>query len=347
MATVFFVIVAVMLVIYTILDGFDLGVGAIHWLVGRTSDERRVVLSAIGPVWDGNEVWLVAVGGTLYFAFPTLYASSFSGFYLPLTMVLWLLMLRGISIEVRAHVDQPLWYGFYDFVFTFSSVLLAIFLGAALGNVIRGVPLNSAGYFFEPLWTTFSVTGPPGILDWYTVLIGIMSFVTLANHGAHWLALKTRAPLRDRARALAARLWWALVFVSILGFFATISVRPSILDNFRTPGFGWLIPVIGIGSLAGMAVFRARNRDLAAFIASSLYIASMLGGIAFGMYPTVLPATTDPTYSLTIANSAAGDYGLRFGIVWWTFSALLVVVYLVYVYWTFRHRVNAAGSAHT
>ena len=345
MATAFFVIVALMLLIYSVLDGFDLGVGAIHWLVGRTRDERRLVLGAIGPVWDGNEVWLIAAGGTLYFAFPALYASSFSGFYLPLTMVLWLLMLRGISIEVRSHVNDPLWHGFYDFVFTLSGALLAIFLGAALGNVIRGVPLNSDGYFFEPLWTTFRVTGQPGILDWYTTLVGVMSFVTLANHGAHWLALKTEEPLRGRARRIATTLWWIVALVTVVGFFATVRVRPTILDNYRAPGLGWLIPVVALGGLAGMAWFGARHNDLLAFISSSLYIAGMLGGIAFGMYPTLLPATTDPAYSLTIANSAAGAYGLRVGLVWWMMSAVLVVGYFGYLYWMFRHRVSAADNA--
>ncbi len=345
MATAFFVIVALMLLIYSVLDGFDLGVGAIHWLVGRTSDERRLVLRAIGPVWDGNEVWLIAAGGTLYFAFPVLYASSFSGFYLPLTMVLWLLMLRGVSIEVRSHVNDPLWHAFYDFLFTLSAALLAIFLGAALGNVIRGVPLNSDGYFFEPLWTTFRVTGRPGILDWYTTLIGVMSFVTLANHGAHWLALKTEEPLRGRARRIAMALWWIVALVTVVGFVATVWVRPTILDNYRAPGLGWLIPVIALGGLVGMAVFTARHNDLMAFISSSMYIAGMLGGIAFGMYPTLLPATTDPAYSLTIANSATGAYGLRIGLIWWMMSAVLVVGYFAYLYWTFRHRVRAAENA--
>ncbi len=345
MATAFFVIVALMLIVYSVLDGFDLGVGTIHWLVGRTHDERRVVISAIGPVWDGNEVWLIAAGGTLYFAFPALYASSFSGFYLPLTMVLWLLMLRGISIEVRSHVHDPLWYGLYDFVFTLSGALLTIFLGAALGNVIRGVPLNADGYFFEPLWTNFRVTGRVGILDWYTMLIGVMSFVTLANHGAHWLALKTKAPLRERARRIAARLWWIVAALTVVGFFATVWVRPIILENYLTPGWGSLIPVVAIGGLGGMAWFRARQKDLAAFISSSLYIAGMLGGVAFGMYPTLLPATTDPAYSLTVANSATGAYGLQVGLIWWIFSAVLVIGYFCYVYWTFRHRVDVAADA--
>src|SRR6185295_6725546 len=137
-----------MLTVYVILDGFDLGAGIIHHFAAKTEDERRLILRAIGPVWDGNEVWLVVAGGTLFFSFPVLYAVSFSGFYLPLMMVLWLLMLRAIGIELRGHLDDPLWRQFWDFVFAVASALLAIFFGAAIGNVIRGVPLNSEGYFF-------------------------------------------------------------------------------------------------------------------------------------------------------------------------------------------------------
>src|SRR5678815_5497257 len=159
MATVWFMIVAVMVTAYVVLDGFDLGAGAIYLLVAKTADERRMVLRSIGPVWDGNEVWLIAAGGALYFAFPALYSSSLSGFYLPLMIVLWLLILRGISIEFRNHIESLVWHLFWDAVFAGSSALLTIFFGAALGNVVRGVPLDHAGDFFLPLWTDFTA-GP-------------------------------------------------------------------------------------------------------------------------------------------------------------------------------------------
>src|SRR6202022_744050 len=142
MGTIWFCLVAIMIAVYVLLDGFDLGAGAIHLLVAKTDDERRQVLSSIGPVWDGNEVWLIASGGTLYFAFPLLYASAFSGFYLPLMIVLWLLILRGTGIELRAHSDSQVWRGFFDGLVFLSSALLAIFFGAALANVIRGVPIG-------------------------------------------------------------------------------------------------------------------------------------------------------------------------------------------------------------
>src|SRR5207244_12781609 len=181
MPTLWFILVAFMLTMYVLLDGFDLGAGVIHLVAARTNDERRMILRAIGPVWDGNEVWLIAAGGTLFFSFPLLYASSFSGFYLPLIIVLWLLMLRGVAIELRSHLRNPVWASFWDGTFLVGSALLAFFYGAALANVVRGVPLDRTGYFFEPLWT--DVFNPrsatPGILDWYTVVIGLLALAVL------------------------------------------------------------------------------------------------------------------------------------------------------------------------
>src|SRR5437588_8267913 len=167
MLTTWFLLVAGMIAAYVVLDGFDLGVGALYLFITSTDRERKLFLRTIGPVWDGNEVWLLSAGGTLYFAFPLLYASAFSGFYLPLHMVLWLLILRAIGIEFRMHLDEPVWKGFFDFIFVLSSTLLAIFFGAALGNVIRGVPLGPNGLFFEPLWTNWRVGAENVILDWY------------------------------------------------------------------------------------------------------------------------------------------------------------------------------------
>src|SRR6201996_1289129 len=176
MPSIWFWLVAVMITGYVVLDGFDLGAGAIHLFIAKTDQERRTVLHTIGPVWDGNEVWLLAGGGTLYFAFPLLYASGFSGFYLPLMVVLWLLIMRGASIELRMHIDHNVWRSFFDGLFFVASALLAIFFGAALANVIRGVPLGSDNYFFLPLWTNWRTGPSPGILDWYTVIGGLTAW---------------------------------------------------------------------------------------------------------------------------------------------------------------------------
>src|SRR5580658_6906232 len=215
MGTIWFCLVAIMIAMYVLLDGFDLGAGAIHLIVAKTDLERRQVLASIGPVWDGNEVWLLATGGTLYFAFPALYASGFSGFYLPLMMVLWLLILRGASIEFRNHVKSAVWDPFWDFLFCASSLLLAVFYGVALGNVVRGVPLDGSGYFFEPLWTNFRLGQVTGILDWYTILIGLAAYFVLTLHGALWVAYKTSGALRNRARRMARIAWPAVVILTI------------------------------------------------------------------------------------------------------------------------------------
>jgi cytochrome d ubiquinol oxidase subunit II len=340
METLWFALVGLMLTAYVVLDGFDLGAGVIHFAAAKTDDQRRMILRAIGPVWDGNEVWLLAAGGTLYFAFPLVYASSFSGFYLPLMIVLWLLMLRAIGIELRGHGEGALWKDFFDFVFSLSSILLAIFLGAALGNVIRGVPLDAEGYFFEPLWTTFTVGPRPGILDWYTVLTGVMALATLSLHGSLYIATKTEGDLCARSRNIAARVWWAVVALTVLGLLATLYVRPQVLDNYRSSIAGAAFPIIVCASLAGIFYFRVKGRDRAAFVFSCAYIIGMLGGVAFAMYPYLLPASTEASYGLTVHNAAAADYGLGIGLVWWTIGIALALGYFSYVYRSFKGKVS-------
>jgi hypothetical protein len=210
MGFIWFWLVAVMIVGYVVLDGFDLGVGVLHLFLVRNESERRTTLASIGPVWDGNEVWLLAGGGTLYFAFPLLYASAFSGFYLPLMIVLWLLILRGVSLELRNHIDVGVWRALLDGLFGLSSALLTIFFGAALANVLRGVPLQADGYFFLPLWTNWQPGPHPGILDWYTVIGGLVALVALTLHGALWLTIKTSGELEQRARRIVTPLWLQL-----------------------------------------------------------------------------------------------------------------------------------------
>ena len=340
METIWFMLVALMITAYVVLDGFDLGAGIINLLVARNHDERRLVLRAIGPVWDGNEVWLIATGGALFFAFPLLYASSFSGFYLPLMIVLWLLMMRGIGIELRHHVHDPLWWTFFDFVFSASSLLLAIFFGAAIGNVVRGVPLDANGYFFEPLWTNFRVGTNPGILDWYTVVTGILAFVTLTVHGAHYIALKTEGELNRRSQQVSKIGWWFLILTTLVSLSATIYVRPQVLDNFQLRPWGWIIPLGVLASLVAMRLFVSKGRFRGAFLSSTAYIAAMLGGAAFSMYPYLLPATTNQAFSLTIYNARTGAYSLSVGLIWWGLGIALAVGYFTFVYRSFAGKVR-------
>ncbi|HUO26963.1 MAG TPA: cytochrome d ubiquinol oxidase subunit II [Candidatus Aquilonibacter sp.] len=346
METLWFMIVAVMVAAYVVLDGFDLGAGVIYLSAARTAVERQKIMRAIGPVWDGNEVWLLAAGGTLYFAFPLLYASSFSGFYLPLMMVLWLLMLRGIGIELRAHMENPVWRGFFDVVFCFSSILLCIFFGAALGNVVRGVPLGADGYFFEPLWTNFKVGVDTGILDWYTILTGVIALVTLTAHGALYIAVKTDEDLNQRSHQIAQTVWPIQLGLTVAGLIATVHVRPGVLDNYKHHAIGFSIPVVVFGSLAVMMHAMLKRADKIAFVASSVYIVGMLVGAAFALYPVVLPATTNPAYNLTIYNTAAGHHGLAVGFAWWIPGTILALAYFVFVFRMFRGKVRLEGEGY-
>lgn len=346
MPTLWFMIVAVMVAAYVVLDGFDLGAGVIYLAAARTPDERRTIMRAIGPVWDGNEVWLLAAGGTLYFAFPLLYASSFSGFYLPLMIVLWLLMLRGIGIELRAHMQNPVWLGFFDTVFCVSSVLLTIFFGAALGNVVRGVPLGADGYFFEPLWTNFRAGATPGILDWYTVLTGVIALVTLTAHGSLYVAVKTEGDLNRRARTVALWAWPLQVLLTVVGLVATIYIRPTALDNYKQHVIGFLIPAIVYGALALMIYAMRKGEDKIAFAGSAVYIVAMLVGAAFALYPVVLPSASDPALNLTIYNTAAGEHGLTVGFTWWILGMILALAYFFFLFRMFKGKVRLEGEGY-
>ncbi|MCL5746541.1 MAG: cytochrome d ubiquinol oxidase subunit II [Acidobacteria bacterium] len=340
MEILWFCLVAIMIAGYVILDGFDLGAGIVHFSVGRTELQRRQVLKSIGPVWDGNEVWLLAAGGTLYFAFPGLYASSFSGFYLPLMIVLWLLILRGIAIEFRNHVEDETWKPFWDAVFTGASGLLAIFFGAALGNVVRGVPLDSSGYFFLPLWTDFRTGAQVGILDWYTILVGVLAFVTLTVHGALWIALKTEAVLNQRARRVAIFGWVGVAGLTLIVTGATLRIQPQVSANLAAHPFGYVFPALALAGLLGILRFLTRGDDLKAFLSSCAYIAGMLTSAAFGVFPYVLPSNTDPKLGLTIYNTATGQYGLVVGLMWWIPGMILALGYFVFAYRRFAGKVQ-------
>ncbi len=346
METLWFALVALMLALYVVFDGFDLGVGVLHLLVGRTAAERRILLRSIGPVWDGNEVWLVAAGGVLYFAFPVLYARSFSGFYLPLMIVLWLLILRGIAIEFRRHLDSAVWVPFWDGVFSLASGLLAVFYGAALGNVIRGVPFDESGRFFCPLWTTFLPGPDAGILDTYTVVVGLSALAALALHGALWIVLKAPQPLEDRARVAARRAFWATLLLTFLLTAYTLRLQPLVLGNLAARPWGAALPAAAVAGLVLTAILSRSRRDRGAFLASCAYLLGMMASAAFGVYPYVLPAVGDPSRGLTAQGAATSSYGLAVGLGWWLPGMVLVAVYFGYVYRRFGGKVTSEAEGY-
>lgn len=345
MGFIWFWLVAIMIVGYVVLDGFDLGVGALHLFLPRTEAERKTTLRSIGPVWDGNEVWLLAGGGTLYFAFPLLYASAFSGFYLPLMIVLWLLILRGVSLELRNHVDVGVWLSLLDGVFGIASALLAVFYGAALANVLRGVPLQPDGYFFLPLWTDWQPGVHPGILDWYTVIGGLVALVALTLHGALWLTIKVSGELEERACRLINSLLLIVILLTIVSLVATISVRPASLDNYHRYPITFIVPVGVVASLAAIWWFNRHRQSVKAFLSSSLYLFLMLAGACWGVYPTLLPATTGTDRDITLTRALSGQHTLEVGLAWWLFGMALALAYVVFVYSRFKGKADV-DAAH-
>lgn len=338
--TLWFVIVVVMFAVYAVLDGFDFGTGIIYLFVARTDEERQLVLKAIGPVWKGNEVWLVAGGGLLFLAFPKVFAAGFSGFYLALNLVLWFLIMRGLSIALRSHLRNPLWRTFWDAIFSVFNLLLAVVFGAALGNIIRGVPLGPDGYFFAALWTTFTPGPIPGILDWFTVFVGLLAVAMLAVHGANYLAIKTDAAVQTRARRIADRGSWAVVLLALMAVPVLLFVQPALQDGYVAHPVGCVLPLTVGAALFAAQYFRRRQRDGAVFVSWSLFILGSVGSVAWGLFPNLLIATEDPAFSLTSSNSAASAYGLRVGLVWFGIGISLVIGYTLWVYVSFRGKVE-------
>jgi cytochrome d ubiquinol oxidase subunit II len=344
MYELWFWLVAVMVAIYVVMDGFDFGAGILHLLVAKTNEERREVLGAIGPLWDGNEVWLLAGGGSLFLAFPKVLAAGFSGFYLAMWLVVWCLMLRGISIEFRSHVQDGLWRHFWDGTFALSSVLLPVLLGAALGNVLRGVPLDASGTFGMALWTDFRLGPQPGVLDWFTVLIGVFALVTVAAHGALFLAWKTGGAVHERAKGLAMPLWGLVLVLWILASYATAVANPSIYRNLPHAPLAWLATLVFLGGLAVVFVGLKRERHLLAFLGSGAFILGLLAATAANVYPVMLKSTLDPAFDLTALNASVGRHGLNAGLVWWLIGFPIAVAYLVFLFRFHRGKVTAAGE---
>jgi cytochrome d ubiquinol oxidase subunit II len=342
MVETWFAIVAFMLATYVVLDGFDFGAGALHLVVARSDAERRQVLSAIGPFWDGNEVWLLASGGALFVAFPRVLASGLSGFYLAIMLVLWTLILRGISIEFRSHVAAPLWRAFWDAAFGVASAALAILFGAALGNLVRGLPIGGGGWFELALFTDFSARAPVGILDWYTVAAGVFALVALTAHGALFLAWKTDGVVRRRAGTAArglllvsAALWPVLTLatrVASPGFFSAFPQRPV----------AWLAAFVAASGLATAILANRRGRDGAAFAGSCGFLAGLLGATAACLYPVLLRSASDPALSVTAQAAASDAHGLATALGWFALGAPLAVVYVVVQFRLHRGRAIAA-----
>jgi cytochrome bd ubiquinol oxidase subunit II len=338
-AELWFAIAAAMLTAYVVLDGFDFGAGALQLFVARNDRERRQVLAAIGPFWDGNEVWLLATGGVLFVAFPRVLASGLSGFYFAIFLVLWVLILRGIAIEFRSHVDHPLWRTAWDAVFAVASTSLPVLFGAALGNLLRGLPLNREGWFELPLFTDLTATMPVGILDWYTVFAGAFALVALAGHGATFLLWKTDGAVHERSRRAAGALYGGVAVLWPLLTLATWRVNPSMLGVLAGRPLAWLSLALAIGGLIGVRRGLRTHRPLRAFLGSCAFLAGMLAATAACVFPVMLRAIGPDGVSLTAHNASVPLASLVTALGWWVIGTPLAVAYFVLLFRLHRGKV--------
>jgi len=262
-------------------------------------------------------------------------------------MVLWLLILRAISIEFRSHLESPIWRPLWDTIFSLSSLLLAVFLGAALGNVVRGVPLNADGFFFTPLWTSFGIGGDEvGILDWFTVTVGVTSLLALTYHGAQWIILKTEDDIRERAKKAAGLVWPLLILFVGLVTVMTFAIQPHVPEHMNAAPASYLLPVLAAAGIFGSRMFMAQGKELAAFLGSAVFLVFMLVSVVFGLYPLVLPATGDPSLSLTIYNASGPPYAMWVALFWWIPGMILVSIYTTFVYRQMRGKVKMDPDAY-
>jgi cytochrome d ubiquinol oxidase subunit II len=328
MEMIWFGIVSVMAALWVVLDGFDMGAGALHLLVAREERERRSVLAAIGPFWDGNEVWLLALGGALFLAFPAVLATAFSGLYMAVFLITWSLVVRGLSLEVRSHVSGREWRAFFDVLFSLASLLLPVLFGAALGNVLRGFPIDASGQFSLGLFGDFDPRSASGVLDWYTVLVGVMALVALAHHGALWLAYKAAEPVRARAARFAKPLWLGTGLLWLGCGLATQALRPDLMQSAWSRPLSLALGIVALASFGAAFVLAKRGRHGLAFVASVAFLLSLLAATASAAWPTMLRSSLSTDWSLTALNSATPAEGLATGLIWWSLAFPIALAWL-------------------
>ncbi len=327
MAESWYGVVAFMLIVFAVLEGWDFGAGAVHLLVARTPSERNQVVEAIGPLWVWHEVWLVGAGGVLLMAFPSVMATAFSGYYMALYLVLWCLLLRGIALEFGRHLADGMWTAFWDVVFSCSSVLLALLFGIAFGNLVRGVPLGADGRFVMSLFTDFSPYGTVGILDWYTVSVGVLTLVLLMAHGASYLALRTNTVVCQRSRGLTGWMWPSAGILLVLVTWETWTIRPDLFTMATHRPIVWGATLVVAAGAGTLVTGKRQWRDDLHFLGSALIIMGLLTGAFAALYPDMLHSTIGEQYSLTAPGQAAGHEGLVIAVVWWPISLVAAVVY--------------------
>ena len=340
MIEIWYAILTFMLIMFVVLEGFDFGAGMLQYLVGKTEAERRLVIAAIGPLWTWHEVWLVGFGGTLMVSFPSVMASAFTGFYLAFFLLLWAFVLRGVALEVSGQIAEPLWRTGWHVVFVAANFLLAILIGTALGNIVRGVPLDANGKFALDFFTNFSPSGNVGILDWYTVSVAVFVIVIFAAHGATVLVLKTTGPVHDRSLRIASQLWKTILVLLAGITLESWHVRPEMFSGMIHQPFGWLGLIAVVGAIPAIFTGLKNGRELSAVIGSGVFIAVLMTAGAAGVFPIMLHSTLAPENSLSAYQNAAAGNGLVIALVWWPLSLIFNVIYFTFIYRYYRGKVK-------
>lgn len=326
MSAIAFWLLALMLTAYVVLDGYDLGIATITPFVSRSDEERASAMHSIGPFWNGNEVWLIATGAVLFALFPKAYASAFSGFYLPLMLVLWLLMFRGIALELRGHFPSRIWHEFWDACFFLASALLIVLFGVALGNLLRGLPLDSDGYFQG----TFAL-----LLNPYALCVAAFALATLAMHGAAFLAARLDGPAPERARTALPWLWIVVLLAYVLTTAFTLWTRAG-----AEPARPLVFVMGGLSLLAliGARVAIARGANWPAFLATSAFIATLLIAAATTIFPYLLPAYPPTGNGISIFSASPPAISVLTTLIV-TIAGLAVAI--SYSVWTARRLLRA------
>jgi cytochrome bd ubiquinol oxidase subunit II len=325
---IWFILWGVLWALYFMLDGFDLGAGCLYPWLARTDSERAAVRASIGPVWDGNEVWLLAAGGSTFAAFPAMYASMFSFFYTALLLILFALILRGVALEFRAKGEGKRWTRVWDGIIPVASLVAALFFGAAFGNIFRGLPFDAAGNHGTFL----------ALLNPYSLLTGLFFVVLFLVHGALWLAMKIGGDFGAKALRTANGLWFVL-FVSAAAFFVLTPFSTELGANYlRHPA--WLaVPVLALLALVEVKLHAAKKQAGRAFGASCALIVLVMATGLVGLYPNLLPSRLDPARSLTIFNASSSPYTLRIMTIVVLVFVPVVIGYQLWVYKVFRGKI--------
>lgn len=334
---IWFLLFVVLIAGYLILDGFDLGVGILHLLVAKNDTERRLVLNSIGPIWDGNEVWLIVGGGVLFAAFPLAYASLFSGFYLAMMLVLLFLILRTVAIEFRSKRKPKGWRTLWDVVFSLSSLFIALLLGVAFGNIIAGLPLDALGNIHI---NVFELLTP------FPLLVGISAVAMMAMHGAIFLIMKTDGELQQRVKGYAPRLMIIFFVLNTLVVLAILLFQSQTMENYNGTLLLGVFPAIALGALIVAWRMVRAERYFSAFVASSAMIALLLFSGAIGMYPNLIISSIDASNNLTINNAASEENTLVVMLVITLIGLPFVLAYTAGVYYFFRGKTELTAESY-